>query len=148
MSSLLETARAAASLAKRRQQASTCSAPSQGLPRPQDVLNMSMSQFAQAGLLISVRPSLFPGELIWLASDNASFEADKMGHYQGRVVYRAREWRQLWGDTRRGMDEPALRLIHEAKKIFGGDLLTEVDADGEDENGQARAAWAEALPDD
>lgn len=94
---------------------------------PKEAGQMGLSEFARAGLLLAVRLPLL-GETVWLASDNAKIEADARGHLKGCVVYRAHEWAHLVECVARGMDLRDLRLIHEAKKVFGGELLPEDEA--------------------
>lgn len=87
-------------------------------------LSLCLSDFALAGLLL---PVYLPpvGELIWLASDNAPIPVDADGLHKGRVIYYAREWRALYALRIRGdLDDESLRLLHEAKKVFGGELLS------------------------
>lgn len=85
---------------------------------------MRLSKFATAGLLLAVHLPQLKGEVVWLASDNTPLALDALGHYQGRVVYRAREWQHLYALRVRGeLDDIGLRLIHEAKKVFGGEVI-------------------------
>ncbi len=112
MSTLMDIARRAAARARERKASLT----------PEDVLRMPLSEFAQAGLVVAVRFPLLD-EPVYLASDDATLSLDERGRHQGRPVFRAREWRRLLDLVQQGMDANGLRLLLEAKAVFGGELL-------------------------
>jgi hypothetical protein len=91
-----------------------------------DLAALRLSEFACAGAHLTVRLPALGGALVCLASDNAEMETDARGHWREQVVFRAREWRHLYRLQAAGqLDDDALRLIHETKRTFGGELMDE-----------------------
>lgn len=90
---------------------------------PPSCARRRLSEFASAGELLPVRLSLLNGEIIYLASDNTPIDTSGASQHQGHVVYRAREWAKLYVWRKQGhLDDAAFRLVHEAKKVFGGEI--------------------------
>lgn len=73
----------------------------------------TLDAFASSGEVRSVCSQVL-GEEVLFAADNAALPADT----GGRVVYRARELALLAGVT-----PEHLRRIHEAKRVFGGEVV-------------------------
>jgi hypothetical protein len=93
------------------------------------------SPFASAGMYVFARLDLL-GDVVCLASDNAELDTDELRHFQGRVVYRMKEIRRLLAillagaetseqGTSSRADVEAVLLIHDVKKVFGGEMVLE-----------------------
>ncbi len=91
--------------------------------------SLRLSEFARSQRVLAVRVAALGGAVVCLAADEAPLaDCDAGGRCQGRVVYRAREWGELYRLRAGGLlDDAGLRLIHEAKETFGGELLAPED---------------------
>jgi len=87
--------------------------------------SLRLSEFARSRRVLAVRVAALGGVVVYLAADDAPLGGcDEQGHYQGQVVYRAREWGELYRLRAGGLlDDAGLRLIHAAKETFGGEIL-------------------------
>ena len=77
----------------------------------EDVCKMRLSEFASAGLVVTVYSEVL-GETIVFASDNAVVDPGER-----RPVYQAAELLEVLD-----LDPEGLRRVHQVKKIFGGTL--------------------------
>jgi hypothetical protein len=75
---------------------------------------MTLDDFAVAEMVVAIFSAVV-GETVYFASDDKELELDALGHYKGKVVYRASELRELVKST-----AEYIRTIHEVKKLFGG----------------------------
>lgn len=82
-----------------------------GCAVPEELVHLSLQQFAGAGWLIEGSPGP-DGETLLFASDNAAPDPG-----ESRVVYRGRELRAL-----RGLPAGMVRDLHRMKRTFGGTL--------------------------
>jgi hypothetical protein len=87
--------------------------PSDSLPSPNDILDMSYEEFAKADLVLRIRSSLLGEEIALASSEEAAARA-----WAGAIVYLLDEFRHLYASGE--LNEDALRLLHRLKKAFPG----------------------------
>lgn len=76
---------------------------------------LTLAEFAQSERIVRVWSDVLQEELIF-AADTA-----RVADTEERVIYRARELVVIYGDDG-DITPDALRLLHETKKVFGGDV--------------------------
>lgn len=76
---------------------------------------LTLAQFAESGRTLHIYSDVLAEEVLF-AADNAHIP-----EIETRVVYRARELAVVWGKDGT-ISNAALRVLHEAKKQFGGDV--------------------------
>ena len=81
----------------------------------EDVLMMPLKEFAESRLLLEVYSQALQ-ERVLFAGDRAHVDA---GRCRELTLYRGSELLELCG-----VDAPNLRVIHDAKKVFGGQVVT------------------------
>ena len=81
----------------------------------EDVLTMPLKDFAESRLLLEVYSQALQ-ERVLFAGDRAHVDA---GRCRELTLYRGSELLELCG-----VDAPNLRVIHDAKKVFGGQVVT------------------------
>lgn len=86
-------------------------------PHPSVVLNMSLRDFAQAGLLVRVKCRTLADEEVYFASSQKEAE---IGRAEGLQVYTSDELAELF---RLQPDQETLKTIHEAKLALGARVM-------------------------
>ncbi len=102
----------------RQHKAALLALPVHELNAPVPVGSLTLAQFAGSGRVVAVFSDVLDCEVVF-AADNAAVPEGEM-----RLVYRARELAAVWGADS-SIRPDTLRLLHEVKTHFGGDVEAE-----------------------
>lgn len=87
-----------------------------GRAQSKPISSLTVAEFAVSRRIVRVWSDVLSEEILF-AADNA-----RVAGTEERVVYRARELAALWGKDGDIMPD-TLRLLHETKKVFAGEVL-------------------------